>query len=169
MFKSARKLAGLSIEGAAFQLNIGSRTLVNYENGHTLTPPDVVLNMSETYQQPRLAAKYCAEQCPIGQKYAHSVPEKDLATAVLGLIKEYNDVKKIRDRLIEISADGVIDEDERPDLEVILQELGELELAIETLKWWAMSELKTQRNRKPAPAMVAEERVVYGQKNRAVL
>lgn len=163
MFKDARKIAGLSINIAALELNIGTRTLVNYENGHTATPPEIVLSMANVYDQPTLAAKFCSKQCPIGQIYAHSLEEKDLASSVLTLLKEFNDVKKIKDQLLDISADGEIDSDELPIMEHILKELVELDKAIDTLMWWARSHLR----KKPAPAMVAEERELYGQKNRA--
>lgn len=164
MFKSARKQANKSIEGAAFDLHIGTRTLVNYENGHTLIPPDVVLKMSEVYEQPRLAARYCSERCPIGQRYAHKVKDKSLARSVLSIIKELNDVKAIRETLVAIAADGQIDANERAAWEMVIQELSELGQEIETLKWWARS----QQRQKPAPAIVAEERVVYRTKKEAV-
>lgn len=163
MFKNARKLAGLSIESAALDLHIGTRTLTNYEQGHTMTPPDVALKMSEVYGQPALAAKYCAENCPIGQRYAHRVQEKDLASSVLSLLKEFNDVKKLKDDLVDISADGIIDEDERPTMEYIVKELQELDQAIDTLMWWARTQLKQT----PAPAKVAEKRVPYQTKKKA--
>lgn len=137
MFKAARKAAGLSIEAAAFKLHIGSRTLINYENGHTLVPPEIVLKMAEVYGQPVLTAKYCADYCPIGQVYAYPLVDKDLATIVLGFLKEHNDVRLIRSRLIEIAADGLITEEEIPEFEAILNELLDLEQKIEELKLWA--------------------------------
>ena len=139
MFKDARKDAGLSIEAAAFKLHIGNRTLINYEGGHTLVPPDVALNMAEVYKKPVLTARYCAEYCPIGQKYAYPIEQKSLTGAVLGLIKEINDVKAVRDRLIELASDGVISEKEIPEFERILSELMDLEQRIETLKLLAAS------------------------------
>jgi len=139
MFKGARKDAGLSIEAASFSLHIGSRTLINYEGGHTLVPSEVALKMAEVYGQPELTAKYCSEYCPIGQKYAYPVERNSLAGAVLGLIKEFNDVKMLWDRLIELASDGVISEDEIPGFERILSELMDLEQKIETLKLLAAS------------------------------
>lgn len=124
-------------------------TLNNYENGVTVTPPDVVLKMGEVYKQPTLSARYCSEMCPIGQKYAHSVTERELTGAVLGLLKGIKNVKGVRDDLVDISEDGVIQEHERPVLEEALRELLMLEKAIETLKLWAAQVL-------PIDALVAE-------------
>lgn len=137
MYKQARKEAGLSIEEAAFRCHIGSRTLVNYESGITNTPPEVALQMAEVYGEPALTARYCAEYCPIGQVHAQTVEQRDLAGAVLGIIKECNDVRTVRDRLIEIAEDGIISEDEVPDFERAMDELVGLEKRILTLKLWA--------------------------------
>lgn len=113
MFRDARNKAGLSREGAAFRLHIGTRTLNNYENGVTVTTPDVVLKMTEVCKQPTL--------------------------------KELKDVKAVRDDLVDISEDGVIEDHEKPVLEEALRELLELEKAIETLKLWAAQLLPIDR------------------------
>lgn len=158
MFKEARKQAGLSIEAAAFRLHIGSRTLINYENCHTLVPPEIVLKMAEIYREPTLTARYCAENCPIGQAYSQPVEIKNLAESVLALIKEYNDVREIRDSLIELAADGIISEDELPEFRKILDELLDLEQKIEALKLWAASYLpigEMIRRRKEKAAIAA--------------
>jgi len=135
MFKEARIRARLSQEEAAFRLHIGTRTLHNYERQITVTPPEIALKMQEIYQDPTLTARYCSEYCPIGQVYAHSVPEHNsLCQAVLGLLKEQEDVNQIRAQLIEIAADGIIAEDEIPIFEGIMAELLDLEKKIEELK-----------------------------------
>lgn len=137
MFKEARKKAGLSIQEAAFRLHIGSRTLVSYENGYTLMPPDVVIKAAEVYNEPLLCARYCTESCPIGQVFTQPVEVRSLAEAVLSLMKEYNDIQEMRNKLIEVAADGVITEDELPIFRKILDELLDLEQRIEELKLWA--------------------------------
>lgn len=137
MYKAARKVAGISTEESAWQLHIGTRTLFNYENGHRPVPPEVVIKMAEVYGQPSLTAKYCAQECPIGQTYAYPVETKSLPALVLGLVKEQNDVRQIRDRLIELAADGEISENELPEFQGILDELMDLEQKIEALKLWA--------------------------------
>lgn len=138
MFREARDRAELSRQEAAFQLHIGNRTLNNYEHGITITPPEIALRMGEIYHDPILTERYCSDYCPIGQIYAHSVPEhQSLCQAVLGLLKEQNDVEQIRAKLIEITADGVIDMDEIPIFEGIIDELLDLEKKIEEVKMQA--------------------------------
>lgn len=135
MFRSARNMSGLSREVAAAKLHLATRTLNNYENGLTIVPPETALAMQEAYSDPTFTAKYCSEYCPIGQIFAHSVPEQNnLCQAVLGLIKEHNDVTKIREVLIEITEDGVIDEPELEAFEQVMEELMDLEKKIEEVK-----------------------------------
>jgi transcriptional regulator with XRE-family HTH domain len=135
MFREARNRAGLSREEASFRVHIGSRTLADYEHGVTTPPADVVLRMSEVYEDPGLVAAYCAQCCPIGQVFAHSVPDHgNLCQSVLGLLEEHNDVAQIRDNLVRIASDGVIDEDEIPIFKNIMAELLDLEKRIEELK-----------------------------------
>ena len=125
----------MSREEAADRLFIGSRTLNNYEHSITTVPPDVALKMQEVYLDPTLTAKYCSDYCPIGQIFAHSVPEKhNLCSAVLGLLKEQNDFARVRESLINIAADGIIDRDELPEFEGIMEELIDIEKQIEAIK-----------------------------------
>lgn len=73
MYREARKKCNLSIEEAAFRLNISSRTLINYESGDTTPSPDIALAMSRLYKQPFLTQIYCKECCGIGKAYSYSV------------------------------------------------------------------------------------------------
>ena len=134
MYKAARNKAGLSAEAASFRLHIGRRTLINYEGGSSTIPPEVVLKMAEEYEQPSLCAKHCSKNCPIGQKFAQDVEEKELEVAVLRLLKNHTDVRLIRDRLTEIAEDGIIDSEEMPDFENIMEELLGLERSIMAMK-----------------------------------
>lgn len=73
MYKAGRKNAGLSLEEAAFRLHIAPRTLCKYEAGQVVPSPDVVLKMSQEYQQPELTLLYCRENCAIGKAYGYEV------------------------------------------------------------------------------------------------
>lgn len=53
------------------------------------------------------------------------------------MLKECNDVQAIRDRLIEIAEDGVINQSERAEFERIMVELLDLQRRIESLRLWA--------------------------------
>ena len=140
MFINARNKAGLSREEAAFRLHIGNRTLNNYEHHQTIVPPDIALEMQNVYHDPTLTAKYCSNYCPIGQIFAHGVPDyNNLCQAAMGLMKEEDDVSELRKELITICADGVIDNTELPAFTEILDELLDLEKKIEEFKIHAAS------------------------------
>lgn len=138
MFKEARNGAGLSREVAAQKLYIGSRTLADYESGRTIAPPDVVMRMAEVYQEPELTADYCAKVCPIGQVLAHSIERSEFAATVLRVLKEFRDVEKLTDQLIQIAADGKVCEKEEAEFRTIMKELVELEKQICELKYFAL-------------------------------
>lgn len=165
MYMMARLVAGIkSRERAEGKTYISERTLAKIETGERQPKPDEVMAMVDAYRQPTLAINYCQHECPIGQRFSTKAEEKDLASAVLGIIKEYRDLKQVKGELIDIAADGVIDETEKQSFEKILHELDELGQAIKGLKLWALSQYK-----KPAQARVAEERVKYQKKKTAAL
>ena len=98
--------------------------------------PDEVVRMAEVYKAPQLRNYYCANQCPIGMKYVHKLELKDLAHLTLELLSHLNTINKKKDELIDISADGKITEDEEAQFKEILNNLGELSVAIESLNLW---------------------------------
>ena len=138
MLKEARNATGLSREKAAHRLYIGTRTLADYECHKTIAPPDVVMRMAEVYTEPALPADYCAKVCPIGQVLAHSLDRPAFAVTVLRVLKEFADVEQLRDRLIEIAADGELRQHEVDDFESILKEVVALEKRIGELKFFAL-------------------------------
>lgn len=155
MLRNARNQAGISRDIAALKLHIGSRTLQNYETGITSAPPDVILKMAEIYHAPELPAEYCSEMCPIGQIYAHNLAKQEqLAVTVLGLLQGMASVQSIRANLINIAADGQVEEKERPEFRRIMQDVCELERRIGELKLAAM------RNGISVEEMMPEERRV---------
>lgn len=138
MLKKARNAAKLSREEAAHRLYIGSRTLADYELGKTIAPPDVVMRMAEVYREPALTADYCSKICPIGQVLAHSLDRSEFAVTVLRVLKEFADVERLRDNLVNIAADGKLHDHEVDEFEVILKEMVELEKCISELKYFAL-------------------------------
>ena len=138
MLRKARNATGLSREEAAHQLYVGSRTLASYELGETIAPPDVVMRMSEVYQEPTLPADYCAKVCPIGQVLAHCLQRSEFAITVLRLLKEFSDVERLRDDLVHIASDGRVNPHEVEDFKTIIKELIELERQIGELKFFAL-------------------------------
>ena len=106
------------------------------ENERSLPHPDEVLVMADKYKQPNLCNYYCANQCPIGRQYVPEVKLKDLSQIVLELLASLNAVSKQKDRLIEITADGEIADDQIEDFVNIQEELERISVAAETLQLW---------------------------------
>ena len=119
-----------SREGAAELLGVSVSSLADYELGITkVIPVDKVVLMAELYGAPELKAWYCAEECPIGRGFP--MPSAELSSVertAMQLLKQLreSDVQDVKDTLINITADGVISEDERVDLTRILEYLDGL-------------------------------------------
>lgn len=113
------------------------------ENERSLPHPDEVLVMAEKYKQPSLCNFYCANQCPIGQQYVPEVKVKDLSQIVLEMLASLNSMNKQKERLIEITVDGEVSEDELKDFIYIQEELERISIAVETLQLWSERMLAT--------------------------
>ena len=110
--------------------------LERIENGKFPITPDEVMLLSEIYGEPTLCNHYCSKECPIGEKYVPEVKVKDLAQIVLEMLSSLNSMKKSQERLIEITADGMIDDDEIKDFVFIQKELERISITVETLQLW---------------------------------
>lgn len=113
------------------------------ENERVMPHPDEVLLMSDKYKQPMLCNYYCANQCPIGQQYVPEVKIKDLSQIILETVASLNSMQKKKDRLIEITVDGHISQDELADFIYIQEELEKISIAVETLQLWCERMLDT--------------------------
>ena len=119
-----------SREGTAEMLGVSVSSLADYEFGITkVIPVDKVVLMAELYNAPELKAWYCTTECPIGRSFP--MPSANISTVertTMRLLKQLrqDEVQDIKDTLIEITADGVISEDEKVDLAEILEYLDEL-------------------------------------------
>lgn len=139
----ARKDASLynerlsSREGASEMLGISPSTLADYELGITkFVPVDKVVLMADLYNRPELKTAYCRNECPIGKNFPVATSVSGIEGITLRLLREF-DPQKVRDaerNLIEICSDGVISEDEKPNLRLIIKYLDELMMAISELK-----------------------------------
>ena len=62
---------------------------------------------------------------------------KDLEKIVLRMLSSLNSMNKSKDRLIEITADGEISNDEIKDFVNIQEELERISLTVDSLKLWS--------------------------------
>lgn len=135
IYQIARESTGLTQEKASEYLDISVDSLRAYE-GDKRTPPDhVVIKMIEVYDTQYLAYQHMRTRDDVGKSFLPNVEIKDLPAAMLRLQKEVNDFMKLRDEMIDITCDGVIDENERERWDIILKELNDVADAIMTLRF----------------------------------
>lgn len=102
-----------------------------------LPHPEEVLIMADKYKSPELCNYYCSNQCPIGQQYVPEIKMKELLQIILETVASLNKMNKKQERLIEITADGIIDNDELDDFIYIKEELEKISVNVETLQLWS--------------------------------
>lgn len=129
LYQVRREELGLSREKASEMLgSIPPERIEKIENEKSLPHPDEVLTMSEAYKMPNLCNYYCANECPIGQQYVPEVKIKDLSQIVLEMVASLNAMHRKQERLIEITADGIIEGEEIKDFVHIQEELEKYQL-----------------------------------------
>ena len=144
VYHQARENMGLTRDKASELLEwISADRIEKIENERSMPNPDEVLTMAEKYKRPSLCNHYCSTQCPIGQEYVPEIKIKDLSQIVLEMLASLNSMNKRKERLIEITADGVIDNDELDDFIFIQEELERISITVETLQLWAERMLAT--------------------------
>lgn len=144
IYQTTREALHLTRETAGELLEtIPPERIEKIENERSLPHPDEVLTMADKYKQPGLCNYYCANQCPIGQEYVPEVKIKDLSQIVLEMLASLNSMNRRKERLIEITADGVISDDELEDFIQIREELERISIAVETLQLWSERMLAT--------------------------
>ncbi len=150
VYKQYRKMQGLTRDEVcdrAYSLDIPlqSERLERIENGKFPVNPDEVMLLAEIYGEPSLCNYYCSKQCPIGKKYVPEIKPKDLAQIVLEMLSSLNSMKKRQERLIEITADSVIADDEIEDFVSIQKELEKISVTVESLQLWVEKMLSDKK------------------------
>ena len=138
IWQKKREELGLSREKAAELLQyITPDRLERIESGKAAPQPDEIALMAEKYGCPHLCNYYCANECVIGKQYVPEIKAKALSQIVLEMLASLNAMQKKQERLIEITSDGVIEEEEIDDFITIQEELEKISLTVETLQLWA--------------------------------
>ncbi len=123
--------------GAAELLNVSVDCVTDAELGlYKVMPVDLVIRMADLYQAPQLLNTYCLHECPIGANMMISDKVLPIERITVKLIKslKVDQLDSVKDRLIDISEDGIIAEDEKKDLDDILAYLDTISRTISELK-----------------------------------
>ena len=138
IYQQRREELGLSREKASEVLaGIPPERIEKIENEKTFPHPEDILSMAEGYKMPDLCNYYCANECPIGKQYVPEIKIKDLSQIILEMLASLNSLQRKQERLIEITADGVIDNEEIKDFIAIQKELERISITVETLQLWS--------------------------------
>ena len=151
VYQVKREELGLTREKAADVLpGMSPDRIEKIENGKTHVHPEDILLMAEGYNAPGLNNWYCSHECPIGQKYVPELDMKDLSQIVLEMLASMNSLKRDQERLIDISADGEIGNDELEDFIRIQDDLQRMAMTVDTLQFWSEEMLSSGRIDKDA-------------------
>lgn len=111
----------------------------------TIPPyPEEVKAMAEAYNMPELCNSYCATECPIGRDTVSQVTIDDFDRLALKVLGSLKDIDSLRASLIAISEDGVIEDNERPTFQNILDSLQKISDNANALRLWAMKNIRLQ-------------------------
>ena len=144
VYQLRREELGLSREKASELLEvIPPERIERLESGKFTAHPDEIMVMAEKYGSPELCNYFCANECAIGKQYVPEIKIKDLSQIVLEMLASLNSVQRRQERLIEITADGLIEEDEIEDFLRIQDDLERISITVETLQLWAEQKLSS--------------------------
>lgn len=140
-YQEIRESLNLTREKASEALDfISADRIEKIENNKSLARPEEILKMAEVYKRADLANYYCTHECPIGKKYVPEVEVKDLSQITLEMLATLNELEKQKNRLIEITVDGKIENDEKRDFDKIKKQLDEMSKTIQSLTIWLDSQ-----------------------------
>lgn len=137
LYARYRKAAGMTQEYAAELLGVATRTLQAWERGESTPPNARVLAMCDIYTAPTLAIEHLRMCDIIAYDVLPAVKAVPVAQAVCALISQIRKIEEIHagDKLLDIAADGKVDEIEKPDYDRLLIELEPLIAAVLSLKY----------------------------------
>ena len=142
LYQQKREELGLSREKAAELLRfITPERIERIESGKSNAHPDEVVLMAEKYQCPHLCNYFCANECEIGKQYVPEIKPRDLSQIILEMLASLNAMQRKQERLIEITSDGIIQDEEIRDLVTIQENLEKISVTVETLQLWVEQKL----------------------------
>lgn len=146
IYQTSREAANYTREAASEALEfISSDRIEKIESEKSLPHPDEILAMANCYKNPSLCNYYCSHECPIGQEYVPEVQFKELSQITLEMLASLNSLEKEKNRLIEITVDGQITEDEMKDFVRIQEQLSQIAMAIDSLQLWVQKAIADGR------------------------
>jgi hypothetical protein len=135
-FKRREELELTREQASELLETISPERIEKIENERVEPHPEEIMIMAQKYKSPELCNYYCSHQCAIGQAYVPEIEIKDLSQIILKMLASLNEAQDKQSRLINITADGVIDDNEIADFVYIQDQLEKISISIETLQIW---------------------------------
>lgn len=133
----AREEKGWSREKASEKLvTLPPERIERIENGKINPHPEDIIAMAKGYKAPHLCNYYCSNECAIGKAYVPEIKASTLSQIVLEMLASLNSMKRNQEKLIEITADGKIEDSELEDFIFIQKELERISVTVEALQLW---------------------------------
>lgn len=137
VYQLAREACGLTRAEASEKMEwVSESRIEKIELEKSVAAPEEVLAMSKAYRRLDLCNHYCSHDCPIGRKYVPEIHDKPIEKTVLEMLATLNRLEKQKDRLIEITSDGTIHDDEIRDFLAIRAQLARMRSMVDSLQLW---------------------------------
>lgn len=130
-----------SREGAADIMSIDRGRLYRIESGIANPYPEEIHLMADLYNAPELENYFCTNMCPLGCNIP-KIDLEELDRVALKALSTFRKVEGTKETLLDITADGVISEDEKADMRKVLENLDELVQVAQSLKLWAKKNMQ---------------------------
>ena len=137
IWQLAREAAGLTRAAASEKTGFLSESVIEkIEYGEKKPDPEEVLALAKAYKRMDLCNQYCARECAIGARNVQEITVRGLPDIVIGMLDSLNHLEQKKNRLIEITVDGQVSEDELKDFARIQQLTGRLSMMTDALRLW---------------------------------
>ena len=142
IYQISREDAALTREEAAERMNfVSADRIEKIESEKSAPHPEEILAMADAYKKPSLCNQYCSHDCPIGKEYVPEIKTKDLTQITLEILASLNSIEAEKNNLIEITADGAIQEDEYKDFALIQEKLEKISMTADALQLWVREKI----------------------------
>lgn len=159
VYRQVREELKLSREKASELMDgLPPERLERIENGKFEPTPWEIDCMAKAYNKPELRYYYCANQCDLGRNRVRDIEMKDISQIVLEIINSLNTINNTKDRLIQITVDGVIDDEEIEDFVQIQRELDSISSTVSSMQLWVEKMINSGKINKKLYDEIKEQR-----------
>lgn len=136
IYARCRRARGITQEYAAELLGVATRTVAAWETGERIPSGVMVARMVDVYQTPVLAIEHLRLNDELARNIIPQIAETPLPQAVCQLVSAVRNFTAIEGegRLLQIAADGRVDDIEKAEYDQLLEALEPIVQAAMTLR-----------------------------------